>query len=283
MVELALGTVQFGLAYGIAGRGHPVPAEEAAVILRRAATLGIRRLDTASGYGDIEERLTALVGDEDLEIVTKVPSLAGVADPGAVRRRVADSIAASHARLGPRLRGILFHESRDLLGPHADHAWAQAVESAGGLPLGPSCYDVATLAMIAGRLPVAMAQVPGNAFDQAIGRAAGLAGIEITVRSAFLQGLLLMPERAAAARIPAAAAALERWHAFLGEYGFAPLVGALSVVKGFANVDYCVVGVDTLAQLDGIAQAWDEARPLSIASLDTMDGEVIDPRRWPQS
>jgi len=283
MVELALGTVQFGLAYGIAGRGQPVPPEEAAAILRRAAALGIRRLDTAAGYGDIEERLAALIGDEDFDIVTKIPSLAGESDRSALRRRIADSIALSQARLGPRLRGMLFHDSRDLLDPHAGDAWAQAVESAGGLPLGPSCYDVGDLTTTAARWPIAMAQVPGNALDQAIGGARGLDNVETTVRSAFLQGLLLMPRESAVDRIPAAAAALERWHGWLRESGLAPLVGALSVVKGLANVDYCAVGVDSLAQLEEIAQAWDVAQPLAIGSLDTRDREVIDPRRWRQS
>ena len=40
-MQLALGTVQFGIAYGIAGRGEAVPEAEVRAILEDAAARGV--------------------------------------------------------------------------------------------------------------------------------------------------------------------------------------------------------------------------------------------------
>ena len=74
-VELALGTVQFGLTYGVAGRGEPVPEREIKDILALAWRAGVRTLDTASAYGDIEERLGGLMRDRAFKVTSKIPAL----------------------------------------------------------------------------------------------------------------------------------------------------------------------------------------------------------------
>ena len=58
-MQLALGTVQFGLAYGAVGSGSQVDGATATAILDAAWHQGVRTLDTAAAYGDIEERLPA--------------------------------------------------------------------------------------------------------------------------------------------------------------------------------------------------------------------------------
>ena len=278
---LALGTVQFGLAYGVAGRGEPVPEPEVCEILARACSLGIERLDTAPGYGTIEERLDGLAGDHPFSIVTKVPPAPRDSGADAASDHVRASIERSRARLGDRLAGILFHDASDLQLDQASRLWEAARAAAGdGTGLGPSCYDAETLADIEVRFPVTMAQLPGNALDQGVARFAGQTRVEISLRSVFLQGLLLMPLEEASARVPAARPALERWHAFGAEAGLRPLDAALSVAKGLKGIAYCLIGVDTLTQLEQVVEAWESARPVAAPQLDTRDPDVIDPRRW---
>lgn len=277
--RLALGTVQFGLAYGVAGRKAPVPADEACAILARAWDHGIRRLDTAPGYGDIESRIAALSGDLPFEIVSKIPATPRGSEEVA-RDHVRTSVARSRARLGERLAGLLFHDADDLLAPLAAATWDEA--RAAGVPLGPSCYDPATFETLAARFPLGMAQLPGNALDQRVRRLApGRA--EITLRSVFLQGLLLMPVEEAARQVPRAAAALRRWRDYCAGLALCPLEAALSLAKGLPSIAYCVVGVDSHAQLDEIAAAWERARPRTADSLNIADPDIIDPRRWPKT
>lgn len=279
--QLALGTVQFGLAYGVAGRNTPVPESEVRAILERAWSLGITRLDTAPAYGTIEERLARLAGDLPFSIVTKIPP-AAKNEQSKTAGHVRKSIERSRERLGKRLAGLLFHEAGDLEGEEADRLWRVARDATDdGVGLGPSCYDDHSLARIAKRFPVTMAQLPGSAIDQRVGRHAEFARIEVSLRSVFLQGLLLMPADEAAARVPAAHSALERWRAFCEQRALEPLEAALGVAKGLAGVRYCLIGVDSLAQLEEVAEAWAAASPIAAPQLDSGDLDVIDPRRWP--
>ncbi len=341
-MRLALGTVQFGLAYGVVGRAERIGDEEARQIFDRAAELDIDLLDTAPGYGDIEQRLAALSlgrgpepatgGAEALgaangaaatpvlpasrfTVVTKIAPLAGpnngsakpvsdasthpVSDAmtGAARGTftcpdpttdsatavalVSASLKRSRARLGSALQSVLFHSADDLLGQHGDSLWNAASRLTGdwGVRLGVSCYGPAQLQSVCERFPVAVAQLPGNAFDQRL-MDRRFPQVELHVRSAFLQGLLLAPADIGGSRVPAAASALMRWHAGCAARGLSPLQAALGAVKALPGVQRCLVGVDSRAQLEEVAAAWQRATPLAWPELATEDPAVIDPRTW---
>jgi aryl-alcohol dehydrogenase-like predicted oxidoreductase len=282
-VELALGTVQFGLPYGVAGAGEPISDGEARAILARAWSLGIRTLDTAPAYGDIEQRLTALTGGAAFSVVTKLPALPDGLAGAQLGPWLAESLERSFLRLNGRVSAVLFHRAEDLMGPRGTHAWegAARITAARGVRLGVSCYDAQTLASLQTRFPLELAQLPGNAFDQGLlgWRTGGQTPIHL--RSAFLQGLLLLPQEVAARKVPAAASAIGRWHAWCRDRGLAPLQAALSIVKALPGASHCVVGVDQARQLEEIAAAWHAARPLAAPELASVDPEVIDPRRWP--
>lgn len=282
-VQLALGTVQFGLAYGIAGRGEAVPEAEVRAIFERAAELGIRRLDTAAAYGDIEGRLARLTAGLPFEVVSKVAALPSGIESAAARRFVATSLQRSRDRLGELLHGILFHSGSDLSGQHGAMAWecAAAFGAREAIQVGVSLYDPGDLNSLRQAYPVTMAQVPGSALDQRLAHQPAFPDdVEITLRSLFLQGLLLMASRDGGRRLPMAAPALERWESWRRERALSPLVAALSVAKALPGVSYCVVGVDSLEHLEEIAAAWEIARPIAAADLHTDDPAVIDPRKW---
>ena len=281
--ELALGTVQFGVPYGIAGRAKPVPEREVRDILHRAAIAGIRRLDTAASYGGIEERLRSLVGDLNFEVVSKSPAIPEGADSQAARACVVRSVRRSYERLGPLLRGILFHRCEDLVAPYGAGILETATELGARLQIeiGISGYDPAAVLKLGRRFQVSMVQLPGNALDQRLAAKAHLPGnVELSVRSLFLQGLLLMPPTEAMRRVPAAAPALWRWHEWCRRRGMSPLCAALSVAKGFPGVRFCVIGVDGVAQFEEIASTWRDADSVEANDLATIEPAVIDPRSW---
>jgi aryl-alcohol dehydrogenase-like predicted oxidoreductase len=283
-MRLALGTVQFGMAYGIAGSGNVVPAAEARRILRAAWYAGVRSLDTAAAYGDSETKLAALCDGLAFEVVSKVPAIPpNLSSSDAV----AFSLAAadlSRKRLGPLLRALMCHRAGDLLGERgaAVREALQRWSDREGVAFGASCYDPQTMLALRDAGPIAIAQLPASALDQRLPQAlpAALPGLEIHLRSVFLQGLLLMPYDAACARLPAAASALQRWHAWVQAAGLVPLVAALAVARSFAAASTAVVGVETCAQFDAIAEAWSRVRPLPAPQLAEPDLSVIDPRCW---
>lgn len=295
-MELALGTVQFGLAYGAVGSGQRVDDGSARQILAAAWSAGLRCLDTAATYGDIESRLAGLCGAHPFRIVSKVIPLhpLPLADrPAALRH----SMLRSAQRLGPRLHALLFHSAADLLSDQGPALWAQARQTAteidrhSGAPalqLGVSCYSPDELLALCAQMDITLAQLPANALDQRLHRLlvdnpatrAALQGIELHLRSAFLQGLLLAPERGAQ-RVPAAATALAAWQAHCQQQGLAPAVAALAAVKAVRPAQACVVGVESLAQLEEVAAAWHQAGAQHWPHLASTDLAAIDPRRWP--
>jgi aryl-alcohol dehydrogenase-like predicted oxidoreductase len=284
MAQLALGTVQFGIAYGVAGRGAPVPEDEIRGILAAASRSGINMLDTAPGYGDIEQRLGELAGDHSFLFVSKVPAVCAGANADKVAQFVRESVQRTRERLGPGLRTLLFHRPEDLLEKFGDVAWRAARDAAGPqVRIGASCYSPETATAIRGRFPIEVTQLPGNALDQRLAEpraVTGLEGLEIHLRSVFLQGLLLMPFEVAVERVPKAASALAAWHLWCRDAGIAPLLASLGVVKALPGVDYCIVGVDSVSQLEEIVGAWGRAQPLHLETIASRDQDVLDPRRW---
>lgn len=55
--RMALGTVQWGMPYGIGNATGPPSDTELSHMLRAAADLGIDTLDTARAYGNAESRI----------------------------------------------------------------------------------------------------------------------------------------------------------------------------------------------------------------------------------
>ena len=279
-MELALGTVQFGMAYGIAGSGAAAPAEEAAAILACAFEAGVRWLDTAAAYGDAEARLRSLMGRHAFKVVTKLRPAPADRHGDALAQWAQEELQRSRECLGDALHVLMFHRPEDLLSPDGPLLWEAAARFArdAHCALGASCYEPALVEKLRLHYPIELAQLPGNALDQRLAQAQP--PVAIHLRSAFLQGLLLMPPEQGARRLPAAAAALERWHAWCRERGLAPLVAALGIAKGLPAVTHCVVGAETLAQFEAIARAWQDAPVLHAPGLAVDDLAVIDPRHW---
>ena len=125
------------------------------------------------------------------------------------------------------------------------------------------------------------AQLPGNAFDQRLKMSLGIDQcVELYLRSIFLQGVLLLSTQKLALKLPYANSLHAQWIIWCQERNMAPLQAALSLVKGFPGVRYCVVGVDSLFQLEEICEAWSLASPMDAPELASDDEDIIDPRRW---
>jgi aryl-alcohol dehydrogenase-like predicted oxidoreductase len=287
-MRLALGTAQFGLAYGIAGRGGAVPEKEVRAILEEAAARGLRTLDTAAGYGDIETRLARLSAGLPLDFVSKVPAIPAELAPAQAAEFAVGAAARSRDRLGPALRGLMLHRAQDLAGERGAAIWPvlERWSAAEGVVIGASCYTPDEAGEIVERHRIGLLQLPGNALDQRIARSvhrAGFARCEVHLRSAFLQGLLLMPPEQVVRRLPAAVEPVRRWHAWADRQGLRPLEAALSVVKSFSSVSVVVVGVDSLAQWQVIADAWSRTQAIEAPELAVDIPAVIDPRLWAQN
>ena len=69
--RLALGTVQFGLAYGLAAGHRQVFSAEVEQILSDARQAGITLLDTAASYGESESVIGASKAARSFQVISK--------------------------------------------------------------------------------------------------------------------------------------------------------------------------------------------------------------------
>lgn len=280
--DLILGTVQFGMAYGINGPSGGVSLGAARAILSLAWDLGIRKLDTAPVYGDAEARLPSLCGPNQFFVTSKLPPVPGDLSGPEKRDWIDRSIETSRARLGGMLRAVLFHRSGDLNGPEADVIWDSAAEICARheLALGVSSYDPAEVAALASAYPISVAQLPGNAFDQRLLGAGLSATMTLEIRSVFLQGLLLGDAGTMAARLPAARSAILGWHRWCEEQGLRPIDAAFAVARGLRDGARFVVGADSTEHLLEIHAAADRAMARPASGLAVADPAVIRPDLW---
>ena len=76
--KIVLGTVQFGMDYGITNLGGKPSKEAAFSTLEAAWELGVRQFDTAPGYGSeilLGDFIKAHAIQREVQILTKVPAL----------------------------------------------------------------------------------------------------------------------------------------------------------------------------------------------------------------
>ncbi len=284
--RLALGTVQFGLAYGVSNSaGRPEEAEVAA-ILALARSKGTDTLDTAPAYGE-SEAVLGRVGTAGFRVISKVPKLPQ--DLPDVRAYILDGVRASLSRLGlPRLQGLLLHDPEDLTsarGPLIRDAVLEAQALGLVEKVGLSIYDPARLEAFVKVLPPQIVQAPFNILDQRLvvsGWADRLKalGAEVHVRSAFLQGLLLFSAQTRPAKFAAMPAVWRVWEDWLASTGLTPLEACLRFVAGHRQVDRIVVGVNSAAEFAEIAGVTDAPLTSLPDWPNDFDQRLIDPSTW---
>lgn len=285
-MKLALGTVQFGIPYGIANTQGRVRESEVGQILSLARGKGIDLLDTASAYGESESVLGRCLMD-GWRVVTKIPSAPG--DCPSLAAWVESQVRASLERLGiSRLHAVLLHHPQNLLEARGDELYAalsRTVELGLAVKTGFSIYDPCELDELLPRFPVGLVQAPFHVLDRRMitsGWMTRLAeqGIEIHARSIFLQGLLLMPDSLRSEKFSRWSSLWLEWSAWLATTGMTPLQACLRHALSFPEISRVVIGVDSLHQLEEICDAAVGKLPALPAGLWTEDIDLLNPSRW---
>lgn len=283
--RLALGTVQFGLDYGIR-RGGQVGPENVKSILREANAAGMRVLDTAIAYGESE----SVLGCSDLNewsVVTKVPAVPqGCMD---IAAWICDQVRGSLSRLGiPQLYGVLLHRPKQLLG-HQGKQLRGALEELKNLgmtkKIGISIYGSEELVGEMGESQFDLVQAPLNILDRQLLTSGWVdrlksRGTELHVRSVFLQGLLLMPPHQRPQQFARWHPVWAEWSRWLAETGLTPLQACLGYVLSVKDIDKVVVGVDSLLQLKEVLAASHSVLPSLPSWPQAIDADLIHPGHW---
>jgi|CXWL01.1.fsa_nt_gi aryl-alcohol dehydrogenase-like predicted oxidoreductase len=293
--KIGLGTVQWGMPYGITNRAGRPDTSGVCAMLEIAHEGGCDLLDTAHAYGDAERMIGEQgVYAERFRLVTKTVPLKGQA----VTDRTVAAICAAFELSLLRLQrdsvyGLLVHHVDDLLAENSGMLW-QSLErfkkSGQVTKLGVSVYHPDQLRLVLDRFPIELVQLPYNIYDQRFTRSGLLTllkqrGVEVHVRSAFLQGLLLLPAEKLTGYFVPFRPQQERVHLRIQQLGLTPYQACLNFCLSQNEVDRVIVGCETPEQVKMLVNACADLSPLLVTEMQQfgMDDEaLINPSKWPK-
>ena len=292
--RLMLGTVQFGMEYGIANRTGQPSYETARDIIGCAYEGGVTCIDTAASYGSSEEVLGRALAElgiaDEMVVVTKIRPLDDFSlSVRAATEKIEASVTSSLRAL--RLDALpicLFHREEDF---RYAECLLRLREQGLVRHIGASVMTPEAAASIIGSGGAEAVQLPTSLLDQRYLRRGVFAdarerGVLLFVRSIYLQGLLLMPEQDIPPQLAEVIPVSRELAALAEEAGITLAELAARYVLGLDGVTCAVVGVETVAQMQqnlalfakgpldsALVQAVGDAAP-------ALPDRVLMPNRW---
>lgn len=283
MAHLVLGTAQLGLDYGATNSVGRMSDSEVKKLLNVADKYEINYLDTASSYGDSEARIgTFLNNPLKNKVITKF-SLSP--------KNSLDLESHLHRLNKSQIYGLLFHNSSDLLGVNGQEALkllSDAREAGVINKIGVSVYTVEELNQCLEKFPdLSIVQIPGNVVDNRLIDSQIISdlkqsGIEVHVRSAFLQGTLLSSRSNLPSRLSDMGQILDVVIGKSKELEITQMELCLGYLKNHPNVDGVVVGASSSVELIEIADSWSKSKVIVDNFYEQRFDDFLDPRVWPK-
>ncbi len=284
MGKLVLGTVQFGLNYGVANDQGKPPFEVVKQLLDYAYENGIDELDTADAYGDSQE----VLNQYDSQNPGHFKIMSKFIDDGS--QSFLGFFENSLKRLGRKsLKGYYFHRYEDYKKFNSFDD-VEMLKSKKLLQLfGVSLYSVDELEEVALDPRVDLIQLPFNALDNSrikrnLLERAHNSGKKIYIRSAFLQGVLVMPEEKIPAHLNGLKNDIRRLKSIADDSGITMQELCLSYINSQKYIDGILVGVDNIAQLKANLELSKVILPAAtieaIESIEVNDIDLLNPAKW---
>lgn len=271
-MELCLGTVQFGLDYGIKGLKKPAAAD-ALRCLDYAVQNGVTALDTAAAYGTAEEVVGSFlkqktIARDRLFISTKLlPNILDDVRQQDYRRVIRENLQKSLAVLHTDyVDAYLLHSARYAFCPQILDALADVRREGLAKTVGVSVYEPEEACACMEHENMGLIQVPYSLLDHrmkesGVFKKAGANFCRVAVRSAFLQGLVTLEKNQIPDFLKKAGPVLQKIDRISRETGKSRIELAMGYVKKEASVSYLVFGVDSAEQLAEDIGAFQEELP----------------------
>ena len=278
-MKLALGTVQFGLDYGVTNHDGQVTIDEVKNILDYAKGKSIDTLDTASGYGNSEQVLGE-VGVNNYRIITKTTPLKNGID--GVIKGFYQSLDNLNVE---QVDGLLIHnidDTKDKRFGDLFHKLNELKEERVIKKIGFSTYTPEQVDFLLENFDFDLIQVPFNVFDTRLVEGGQLKAlkkknIEIHARSVFLQGVLLCFD-SLSDYFSTWNAQFEQYQGLVREKELSLLEYALNFALNTQELDKILVGVDSVNQLTDIVNAFKSDVDLKAFKID--DINLLNPNLW---
>ncbi|MBM3191776.1 MAG: aldo/keto reductase [Chlamydiae bacterium] len=282
--KLVLGTVQFGIPYGINNPSGQLSVDCAHSVLDKARESGIEEIDTADAYGTAPEVLNAyfLKNPSSFKVFSKMGET-GVDTFTQHLRKSCHRLGVNH------LDGYYFHRFSDFL-KFKNFQEIQILKEEGLLgQLGVSIYTEAELEKAAAHDEVDVIQLPFNVLDCSTEKIelinqAKQSGKKIYARSVFLQGLFLRESKSLPQKLQPLQTALRGVHQLAEESHLTVEELCLGYVLSREYIDKVLIGVDSVEQLsinlESTRKEVDSCIERDLQELEVTDKQLLNPATW---
>lgn len=295
-MKLALGTVQFGMDYGVQGGTQPSKAE-VNEMLSLALDKGIEHFDTAMAYGNAQEVLGYYREKypekaKKMRIISKLMPKAFAENPKVQWRDIVlANIRESLYKLKTeKLEAFLFHNAEYVFDEAAIAALISVCMENLAKRVGVSVYTPREAMKALEYDGIEVIQIPYNVFDQRLDKCgffekAKKKRVEVYARSSLLQGLIMMDPEHLPQRMQFAKKYLESFHLVCREYGISPLKAAVGYAGCHPGIDYVVFGVDNKVQLEEYLSLREEVIPEELVKaiqkkFEEAEERLVNPILW---
>ena len=280
--KLGLGASQFPT--GAALRGRP-PEAEVRDMLIAAARADLGFLDAGGAAPSCE----VLLGEHlprPVPMGVLIRSVRGDRGPDAVEAEVRASLM--RLRL-TKARAVVVQSASDLFAPAGPALWdrLKMLRDEGLFDqVGVCAYASDDPVGVARRFKPDLLQAPASLLDQRLLLDGSLMavremGIEVHLRSIFLNGLLFLPPDRVPAQLKGAAGRLSRARRMIAEGRSDPLQAALGFALSRPEADAVIVGAGSAAELAAVLAAASSPPPdLDWDEMAIDDPIALDPDRW---
>lgn len=293
-MQLCLGTVQFGMDYGIAGQKQP-SLEDAIRCLDFATQNTIKAIDTAEAYGTAEEVVGEFlrrktISRERLEISAKLlPNCLDGIKEEKYKEIIEKHLTASLKKLHTDyLDGYLLHSARYAFDDAILDALAMTVKKGYAKKVGVSVYESEEAHKCFDNPNVTFIQAPYSIFDHRM-KDAGVferqENVEVHTRSAFVQGLIMMDEHQVPPFLDEAKPILKKIDEIAKKTGYSRIELAMAYVKREQKISHLVFGVDSIEQLQEDMRLFENELPETLLNdlekeFSGIKAEVVMPSLW---
>jgi aryl-alcohol dehydrogenase-like predicted oxidoreductase len=282
--KICLGTAQFGLEYGINNQVGKPDELEVFEILDYANQQGVSNLDTADKYGSALEVLGAYhkTGGTRFNINSKFSS---------VDYSLRETLEQSLMRLNlDSLNVYYFHDYNQFADNPEYHQQISSLKKEGLIKkIGLSVYDNAEFHDACGYDFIDVIQFPFNLLDNSSHRGmlidlAVKKGKQLYARSIYLQGLFFMDPDIIPQKLSPLAPHVEQLKRIAKNENISIGQLALNYVLQNKNIDYAIIGVESIGQLkQNLAYANSTISDKiiqDICKIHVKEVELLYPKNW---
>lgn len=285
-MELSLGTAQFGKKYGISNKYGKTTKLEVKKIFKICKENKLLNIDTAIAYRNVHN----LIGNYNLnqfKISTKLPKISG--NKSFIRNKINKKINVSLKKMKINsIDTLLLHNPSDLVGRNGSEIYQVLSELKYKKKInkiGVSVYSFKLLKNLIELYDFDVVQTPLNIIDNRIldtGMYEKLnsLGIEIEVRSIFLQGLLFLKYNKLPKNLFKFKKIFLMWNKFLINNNINSIDACMAFIKKYKKIKRIIIGCENSEQLINIINSFNSNKSYKIPNISSKNEKLINPNLW---